>query len=86
MPLPDRAKALAKWLDAHPTRTPAATRHWLYQNAWILTGAKLGWWRGAEALKTLALLDDRAQKQWGIGAKSAAAARAALAEIGVKSK
>jgi hypothetical protein len=86
MPLPDRAKALAKWLDAHPTRTPAATKHWLYQNAWILTGAKLGWWRGAEALKTLALLDDRAQKQWGIGAKSAAAARAALAEIGVKSK
>jgi hypothetical protein len=86
MPLPDRANALAKWLAAHPTKTPAAAQHWLYQNEWIVTGAKFGWWHGAEALATLALLDDRAQKQWGIGAKSAAAARAALAVVGAKSK
>jgi hypothetical protein len=86
MPLPDRATALAKWLAAHPTKTPAAAQHWLYQNDWIVAGAKFGWWHGAEALKTLAVLDDRAQQQWGIGAKSAAAARAALAEVGAKSK
>jgi hypothetical protein len=86
MPLPDRAKALAKWLDVHPTKTPAATKHWLYQNEWILTGATLGWWRGSEALKTLVLVDDHAQTLWGIGAKSAVAARTALAEIEVKSK
>jgi hypothetical protein len=86
MPLPDRAKALARWLDAHPTKSPAASKHWLYQNEWILTGAKLGWWRGSEALKTLVTVDDHAQALWGIGAKSAAAARTALAEIEVKSK
>jgi PASTA domain len=86
MPLPDRAKALGKWLDAHPTKSPAAAKYWLYQNEWILTGAKLGWWRGSEALKTLVTVDDHAQTLWGIGAKSAAAARTALAEIAVKSK
>ena len=86
MPLPDRAKALGKWLDAHQTKTPAAAKYWLYQNEWILTGAKLGWWRGSEALKTLVTVDDHTQTLWGIGAKSAAAARTALAEIAVKSK
>ena len=86
MPLPDRAKALGKWLDAHPAKTAAAAKYWLYQNEWILTGAKLGWWRGSEALKTLATVDDHAQTLWGIGAKSAAAARTALAEIAAKSK
>jgi hypothetical protein len=86
MPLPDRAKALGKWLDAHSTKTPAAAKYWLYQNEWIVTGAKFGWWRGSEALKTLAVVDDRAQKLWGIGAKSAAAARTALSEIEAKTK
>jgi len=81
MPLPDRSAALAKWLDSHPTQTPQATAYWLYQNAWIVAGAKFGWWRGADALKTLIAVDRRAQSLWGIGAKSEKLARAALAEV-----
>lgn len=86
MPLPDRAKALAKWLDAHPTKNAAAAKHWLYQNEWIVTGAKLGWWRGAEALKTLIAVDRRAQSLWGIGAKSAGVAEQALSDVQARSK
>jgi beta-lactam-binding protein with PASTA domain len=86
MPLPDRAKALSKWLDAHQTKTSAAAKHWLYQNEWIVTGAKLGWWRGGEALQTLIALDQRTQTLWGIGAKSAAAAQQALREVEAKAK
>jgi hypothetical protein len=86
MPLPDRAKALSKWLDAHQSKTPAAAKYWLYQNEWIVTGAKLGWWRGGEALQTLIALDQRTQTLWGIGAKSAAAAQQALREVEAKAK
>jgi PASTA domain-containing protein len=86
MPLPDRATALGAWLDAHPAKTAAAAQHWLYQNEWIVTGAKLGWWRGAEALKTLIAVDRRAQSRWGIGAKSAGVAEQALAEVQARSK
>ena len=86
LPLPDRAKALATWLDAHPTTTRAAAKYWLYQNEWIVTGAKLGWWRGAEALKTLAAVDRRAQVLWGIGAKSAGVAERALSDVQARTK
>jgi hypothetical protein len=86
MPLPDRARALSKWLDAHQTKTSAAAKHWLYQNEWIVTGAKLGWWRGGEALQTLIALDQRTQTLWGIGAKSAAAAQQALREVEAKAR
>jgi hypothetical protein len=86
MPLPDRARALAAWLDAHPKPTDANVRHWLYQHAWIVAGAKLGWWRGAEALTTLVAVDRHAQSVWGLGSKSARIARQALAEVKAKSK
>jgi hypothetical protein len=86
MPLPDRAKALATWLDAHRTKSSAAAKHWLYQHEWIVAGAKLGWWRGAEALKTLIAVDRRAQSLWGIGAKSASVAQQALDEVRAKAK
>jgi hypothetical protein len=86
MPLPDRAAALLRWLDAHPNKTGANVDHWLYQNAWIVTGAKLGWWHGAEALSTLIAADHRAERQWGIGAKSAREAQAALAAVKSRSK
>jgi hypothetical protein len=86
MPLPDRARALAGWLDAHPKPTDANVRHWLYQHAWIVAGAKLGWWRGAEALTTLVAVDRHAQSVWGLGSKSARIARQALAEVKAKSK
>jgi hypothetical protein len=86
MPLPNRAHLLRSWLDAHPEKTSANVSHWLYQNAWIVTGAKLGWWRGAEALTTLIAVDRRAQQLWGIGSKSALQARGALSEVQSKSK
>jgi hypothetical protein len=86
MPLPDRATALGTWLDAHTTQTAAAARYWLYQNAWIVTGAQFGWWRGAEALKTLIAVDKRTQTLWGMGAKSAADAEQALRGVETNAK
>jgi hypothetical protein len=86
MPLPVRAQALRKWLEDHPRNTPANVAHWLYQNEWIVAGAKLGWWRGAEALATLVAVDRRTQQLWGLGAKSAVLAESALREVQSRSK
>ena len=86
MPLPDRAKALRTWLEAHPHMTRANVAHWLYQNEWIVAGAKLGWWHGADALATLVAVDRRTQQLWGIGAKSAVLAQRALGEVQSKSR
>jgi PASTA domain len=86
MPLPDRAQALAKWLDSHKTMSPADAKYWLYQNEWIVTGAQMGWWRGAEALQTLVAVDQRTQSLWGIGAKSGLVAQQALDEVRAKAK
>ena len=85
MPLPDRAQLLRRWLDAHPKRTSTNVSHWLYQNAWIATGAKLGWWHGAEALTTLVAVDREAHTLWGIGSKSALKAHVALDLVKSKS-
>ena len=53
-----------------------------------MTGAKLGWWHGAEALTTLVAVDQRAQTLWGIGSKSAlqgtGRAHAREIEVGVE--
>jgi hypothetical protein len=81
MPLPRRAHALGAWLTKHPRPTDANVDHWLYQHAWIVTGAKFGWWRGAEALRILIAVDNRVIRNWGIGTRSRATARAALAEV-----
>jgi hypothetical protein len=86
MPLVDRANLLGKWLDTHPKPTNANVRHWLYQNEWIVTGAKFGWWRGAEALKILIAVDRRAGAVWGIGSKSQAAAARALTEVEARAR
>ena len=86
MPLTDRATALGTWLDAHKTKTAATAKYWLYQNEWIVTGARLGWWRGAEALKTLIAVDRRTQTLWGIGAKSALAAEQTLRAVQARAK
>jgi hypothetical protein len=86
MPLPNRATLLGTWLDTHKTKSAAAAKYWLYQNEWIVTGAQMGWWRGAEALQTLIAVDRRTQTLWGIGAKSAAVARQALDEVRAKAK
>ena len=86
MPLTLRAEMLGRWLAAHPQRTPANVNYWLYQNAWVVDGAKFGWWRGADALRTLIAVDQRADALWGIGLQSATAARQALAYVESKSK
>jgi hypothetical protein len=86
MPLPDRARLLGTWLSSHPQPTNANVRHWLYQHAWIVAGAKFGWWRGGEALKILIADDRHAASVWGIGSRSERIARAALAEVETRSK
>jgi hypothetical protein len=81
-----RAQTLLVWLNQHPNATDANVKHWLYQHAWIVTGAELGWSHGAEALHTLLTADRRVWELWGIGARSSAVARQALAEVEARSK
>ena len=80
MPLPDRARALGRYVASHQP-TAAAVNHFLYQHAWIVTGAEFGWWRGSQALELLIAVDRQARKAWGYGAKSEAVARASLARV-----
>jgi hypothetical protein len=84
--LPARARHLHAWLTPNRTLTAANLRHWLYQHAWIVTGARFGWWHGAEALRLLIRVDRRVESRWGIGYRSEAAAREALAEVEAKTK
>jgi PASTA domain len=86
MPLPRRARLLEAWVAKNPRPTDANVAHWLYQHAWIVTGAKFGWWRGAEALRILIAVDGRVISNWGLGTRSRTAARAALAEVKAKSR
>ena len=86
MPLDQRAKLLQRYVATHRTRTEAGIAHFLYQHAWIVTGAKFGWFHGAEALEILIAVDRRAEQLWGIGSRSADVARAALAEVRAKSR
>ena len=86
MPLPERARKLGGWLASHPRPTSGNVHYWLYQHAWIVQGARFGWWHGAEALRILIADDRRAESMWGIGARSGALARAALAEVERKSQ
>jgi hypothetical protein len=85
IPLTARAKALLVWLNQHPNATDANVKHWLYQHAWIVAGARMGWWHGDEALRTLIAADRRVWALWGIGARSAEIARQALAEVEAQS-
>jgi PASTA domain len=85
MPLTVRAKLLLDWLATNPKPTDANVSRWLYQHAWIVAGAKLGWWNGDEALRTLAEADRKVFALWGIGARSEAVARQALAEVEARS-
>lgn len=81
MPLPDRARLLKQRIDAAPKPTPKLVDWWLYQHAWIVTGAEFGWHKGAEALRTLIRVDESIEARWGFGARSTAAARRVLAEV-----
>jgi hypothetical protein len=86
MPLPDRARLLSAWIAAHPKPTSATVGHFLYQHTWIVTGARFGWWHGAEALRQVIVADRVAQKRWGIGKRSELVARRALAEVQARAK
>ena len=83
--LPARAKRLAAYVGRTRSRRTRPRAHWLYQHAWIVTGARFGWWQGAEALEILVAVDKRVQRQWGMGAKSRRVAQRALAEVRAKS-
>lgn len=81
MPLPDRARLLERRLAAAPKPTRKLVSWWLYQQSWLVTGAKFGWHDGAEALRILVRVDRSLQDRWGFGAKSATEAEQALAEV-----
>jgi hypothetical protein len=76
-----RADQLAGWIDSKPRRTNRNVQHWLFQHAWIVTGAEFGWWHGDQALVKLIAVDRRVEGIWGIGHRSEAVARAALAKV-----
>jgi hypothetical protein len=84
--LPARARLLNAWLT--PSRGPTASnqRHWLYQHAWIVDGARFGWWHGAAALRLLIRVDRRVESQWGLGSRSESVARSALAAVEARAK
>ena len=86
MPLPDRARLLGRFIESNPQPTNANIKHWLYQHEWIVVGAKLGWWHGAEALRILITDDAKAQTRWGVGSRSAEVARRALAGVEARSR
>jgi hypothetical protein len=85
MTLSARALRLQRWTANRP-KTGANVRHWLYQHAWIVTGARFGWSHGAQALRTLIAVDRQIERRWGIGAKSEAVARAALVQVRRRSR
>ena len=84
--LPTRAARLNSWLTPARKPTAANQRHWLYQHAWIVTGAEFGWWHGAAALRVLIRVDRRVESQWGIGYRSETVARHALAAVQARAR
>jgi len=79
--LSDRVAALAAWLERHRDPTAANLNHWLYEHAYVVAGARFGWWHGVEALQALIQVDKRAESLWGVGSQSRTAAEKALAEV-----
>lgn len=81
IPLVWRAQRLDRWVASQPAYTSANVNYWLYQHAWIVTGARFGWWQGDKALEVLITTDRRVESEWGVGALSLQQARAALADV-----
>jgi hypothetical protein len=79
--LPDRVAALAAWMEAHQAPSAPNLNHWLYEHAYIVAGARFGWWHGAQALQALIEVDRRAEALWGVGSQSRTTAQKALAEV-----
>jgi hypothetical protein len=79
--LPERALRLERRLAAASKPTDRLVEHWLYQHAWVVTGARFGWHDGGRALRILIRVDEKLQARWGIGARSERGARAVLAYV-----
>jgi PASTA domain len=77
MPLPARARMLAKRLGGQPA-TPELIQFWRYQHNWLVYGARFGWKDGDDALRTLISIDRDLQRRWNMGYESEQEARAAL--------
>ena len=86
MPLVERAQLLQARIAAHANPTPRLVKYWLYQHAWIVTGARFGWSGGADALRILIAVDEDMQARWEIGARSEAVARVTLAYVEARTK
>jgi PASTA domain len=86
MPLPARAKMLERRVGNAAKPSRRLVNFWLYQHAWIVTGARFGWHDGAEALRILIRVDKSLERRFGFGARSEAVARRALAYVEAKSK
>jgi hypothetical protein len=82
MPLPERARKLAKRVSALTSQPGEKfVGHWLYQHAWIVTGAGFGWRNGDDALRTLVQVDRSLYVRFGFGFKSEQVARRMLAWV-----
>jgi hypothetical protein len=84
--LPARARMLARRMDAMSKPTNQLVNYWLYQHAWIVTGARFGWHDGAEALRILIKVDQSLVRRFEFGARSERVARRALAYVEANTK
>jgi PASTA domain len=84
--LPEQARHLGAWLEKHPKGTAAERAHLSFQNWLLISGARNGWSRGAEALRILISVDRRAERKWGIGAQERLRARKALLEVRARAR
>jgi len=84
--LPARAQMLARRMDAMSKPTNQLVNYWLYQHAWIVTGARFGWHDGAEALRILIKVDQSLVRRFDFGARSERVARRALAYVEANTK
>jgi hypothetical protein len=84
--LPARARMLARRMDAMSKPTNKLVNYWLYQHAWIVTGARFGWRDGAEALRILIKADQSLVRRFDFGARSERVARRALAYVEANTK
>jgi hypothetical protein len=86
MSLPQRAQRLQERMASAQRSTRNLVNFWLYQHAWIVTGARFGWHNGAESLRILIRVDQSLERRFHFGARSEAVARSALAYVEAKTK
>ena len=84
--LPRQARQLGAWLEKHPKATAANRAHLSYENWLIVSGARFGWSRGAEALRILIAVDKRAERAWRSGTKDRIQAEKALLEVQARAR